>query len=261
MPIEPVDLYCREVGEGPPLVILHGLLGAGGNWHSLSRNVFGNQFSVYAVDLRNHGRSPHADRFDYPAMVADLEHFFDRRDLSEAHLLGHSMGGKTAMHYALAHPDGVSKLVVVDVAPRAYPPQHLPILEALKSVDFADVDSRDDVEEQLRRKISSEPVRQFLMKNLAYDRDAGAYSWQMALDIIHRNYEAINEAVENGRTYDGPVLVVRGERSDYVRDEDRTQIERLFPRARIETVAGAGHWVHADRPDVFAAVVVDFLTD
>lgn len=258
--IDPIDLHFKAYGGGPPLIVLHGLFGAGGNWHSLSRKVFAEHFTVYTVDLRNHGRSPHDDRFDYPAMVADLEHFLDKRGLSEASLLGHSMGGKVAMHAALTHPDRVSKLVVVDIAPRTYPPSHAPIFEALKSVEFSAVASREDVDEQLARRISSRAVRQFVMKNLSYDTETQAYSWQMALEAIHRNYEQINRAVEYDGTYEGPTLFVRGERSDYVREDDESLIRSLFPNARIETVEGAGHWVHADAPDALAEVVVGFLT-
>lgn len=260
MSIDPVDLYYKEYGDGPPLVILHGLLGAGGNWHTLSRSVFGERFTVYAADLRNHGRSPHHERFDFPAMVADLEHFFEARGLKESAVLGHSMGGKVAMHFALSHPRGVSQLVVVDIAPKAYPPSHASIFEALQAVDLSAADARSDVDEQLARLIKSRPVRQFLMKNLSYDSTAESYSWQMALDIIQRNYDRINEGIENGRTYDGPTLFVRGAESDYVLDEDESRIRRLFPSAIITSVEGAGHWVHADAPDAFADVVLDFLS-
>lgn len=259
MPIEPVDLHYKEYGEGPALVVLHGLLGSSSNWHTLSRSVFAEHFTVYAVDLRNHGRSPHADRFDYLAMVADLEAFFDARGRSDAFVLGHSMGGKTAMHLALRHPKRVSKLVVVDMAPRAYPPSHETILEALEAVDFSQVESRKDVDDQLAGRISSRAVRQFLMTNLAYDSERQTYSWQMGLEIIHRNYGRINQAVDTEYVYDGPALFVRGGQSQYVRDEDEAEIQRLFPGARMATIDDAGHWVHADAPDALATTVVDFL--
>lgn len=257
MPIEPLELHAATYGDGPPLIILHGLLGASGNWHSLSRNVFGNDFTVHALDLRNHGRSPHSDRFDYPSMVADVERYMENCELIDAFVLGHSMGGKTAMHLALSDPGLVAKLIVVDIAPKAYPPYHQEILEALRAVDPSTVTSRDDVDEALAERISSDPVRQFLLKNLAYD--SGTYHWQMGLDAIFENYDKINEAVESRRTYEGPALFIRGENSGYIEDGDMDQIRRLFSHARLETVPGAGHWIHADAPDAFGKIVMDFL--
>lgn len=266
MTIQPVDLHFKrydapqsEASFRPPLVILHGLLGSGGNWHTLASKAFAGRAPVYVVDLRNHGRSPHDDRFDYPAMVADLAHFFDARGLSDAAVLGHSLGGKVAMHFALEHADRVERLVVVDIAPRAYPPRHRPIFDALRSVDFGRVEDRSDVDTQLAETIPSRPVRQFLLKNLSYDAETGTYSWQPAVDVIFDNYDRINEAVENGRTYEGPTLFVRGGTSDYVTSEDEADVRRLFPRAETETIAGAGHWVHADGPDAFADIVLEFL--
>lgn len=260
MSIETVDLFHKQYGDGPPFLILHGLLGASGNWHSLSRNVFAEDFSVYALDLRNHGRSPHAERLDYPSMAADVERFFQIHALREAYLMGHSMGGKVAMQLALSDPGLIKKLIVVDVAPRAYPPYHREILDALQSIAPSSVSSRDDVEEALTERISSKPVRQFLLKNLAYDSDDDRYYWQMGLDAIAENYENVNQAIESDRRYDGPTLFVRGENSSYIDDEeDMDEIRRLFPKARLETIAGAGHWIHADKPDAFAEVVLDFL--
>jgi pimeloyl-ACP methyl ester carboxylesterase len=259
MPVEPVELYFKEYGEGPPLVILHGLLGASGNWHTLSRMAFAPRFKVYAVDLRNHGRSPHAEPFDNEAMAADLEAFLDARGHADAFVLGHSMGGKVAMHLALSRPERVARLVVVDIAPRAYPPTHEEILQALEAVDFSRVESRQDVDEQLAGRIPSRTVRQFLTTNLEYDSEKERYSWKMALEIIHRNYRQINEAVESEHPYDGPALFVRGAKSPYVRDEDEAGIREQFPAAQIATIEGAGHWVHAEASEELAELVVAFL--
>ncbi len=261
MAIETVDLYYKDYGDGPPFIILHGLLGSGGNWHTLSRNVFGQDFHVFTLDLRNHGRSPHTERMDYPSMAADVERFFQQHAIKQAYVLGHSMGGKAAMELALTDPGLVKRLIVVDVAPKAYPPRHEAILDALQSTDPSSAQSRDEVEKALEDKISSRTVRQFLMKNLAYDKEQERYYWQMGLDAIVANYEHISGPVESERTYDGPTLFVRGEKSDYIQDEDLEDIRRLFPNARITIVAGAGHWVHAEQPDEFARVVVDFLLE
>lgn len=251
-----MKLAYKRYGDGPPLLILHGLLGAGGNWHTLSNTAFGPHFTVFTVDLRNHGRSPHSDVFDYPSMVEDLLEFLETHALPHAHVLGHSMGGKVAMHLALAHPARVDRLVVVDMAPRAYPPRHLEILEALGGLDLATLGSRGEIDAALARRITSRPIRQFLLKNLDF-RD-GRYGWKMNLPAIHRNYAQINTLIDAGR-FDGPALFVRGGASDYVEDADLPAIRALFPHAEIVTIDGAGHWVHAERPDALAAAVLGFL--
>lgn len=258
MPAETVDLYYSDYGSGPPLVVLHGLLGASGNWHTLSRTAFAEHFHVFAVDQRNHGRSPHTDRLDYDAMAADVVAFLDRHGLDRAHLLGHSMGGKTAMHAALAHPDRVRRLVVVDMAPRAYPPHHTALIDALRGLDPGAYDDRAAIDAALARDVASKPVRQFLMKNLAYDD--GRYRWQMNVEAIHRHYGRINEAVEGERPFEGPTLFVRGGASEYLGADDLPAIRALFPQATLETIDGAGHWVHADQPDALAEAVAAFLT-
>jgi len=255
-----MELYFKKYGEsGPPLLILHGLLGASGNWHTLSQKRFSEHFQVYAVDQRNHGRSPHSERFGYAAMAEDVRDLIEREDLPPAHLLGHSMGGKTAMHAALRFPERVDRLVVADMAPRAYPPHHREILNALADLDLARHDERDSIDEALAERIPSKPVRQFLLKNLDYDSEGG-YSWKMNLDAISASYENVNAAVESDTPFEGPALFVRGEQSGYVMGDDEDDIRALFPQAEIVTVEGAGHWLHADEPQAFAGTVMDFLT-
>lgn len=258
-----MELFYNDYGEdGPPMIILHGLLGASGNWHTLSRTVFSEVAHVYAVDQRNHGRSPHSDRFDYDAMAADVKAFAERHDLGAATLLGHSMGGKTAMTAALQYPELVDRLIVVDMAPRKYPPQHRPLLDALQRIDPSEYADRQAIDDALSRDVESFAMRQFLLKNLAYDTDAEAYSWQMNLDAIIEHYDAVNAPVtvpEGGAPYDGPALFVRGGASPYVRDADADRIRELFPRAELQTIEGAGHWVHAEKPDALAEAVTGFL--
>ena len=260
----PANSENGSASEGRPLVILHGLLGASGNWHTLGRGPFSENRDVYALDQRNHGRSVHADAFGYAEMAGDLKHFLDEHDLAPAALLGHSMGGKTAMHTALAFPELVDRLVVVDVAPKAYPPHHEPIFEALRGLDLAALDDRKAIDRALSEQIKARPVRQFLLKNLDYDAEAGRYRWQMNLSAIHAAYDEISGGLSDalgGRTYDGPTLFVRGGRSDYVSDADLDDIRERFPQARMETVDGAGHWVHADQPEALAEVVTSFLSE
>lgn len=254
-----MHLYYKEYGHGTPLIILHGLLGSSGNWHTLSRNIFSDRYNVYAVDLRNHGRSPHSDRFDYEAMSDDVLRLMDDRGIDSAHVLGHSMGGKTAMHFATRHPDRVRKLIVADIAPRSYPGRHDEILDALHAVDPADFNEREEIDSALSEYLSSPGVRLFLMKNLMMDRETRKYTWQMNLPVIRNNYDRVNEALPEDAQFDGPTLFIRGDRSDYVTDEDRDGIRHHFPKANIVTLKNAGHWLHADQPDAFGKTVMAFL--
>jgi len=254
-----MDLFYNRYGtDGPPLLILHGLLGANGNWHTLSRSAFQTVATVYTIDQRNHGRSPHTDRLDYPSMAADVKEFIEQHELGRAHLLGHSMGGKTAMQAALTYPSVVDRLIVVDMAPRAYTPRHTDLLDALARIDPSDYEDRDAIDDALANDVPSWAIRQFLLKNLDYDGEE--YAWKMNLDAIRRHYDDINAAVAEDRTFDGPALFVRGADSDYVSDEDWPDIRARFPNADLVTIEGAGHWVHADAPDALAETVTDFLT-
>ena len=255
-----MDLFYKRYGtEGPPLLILHGLLGASGNWHTLSRTVFQNEARVFALDQRNHGRSPHADAFDYPTLAEDLHAFIDQQALRPATVMGHSMGGKTAMQAALTYPDDIDRLIVVDMAPRGYPPRHAELLDALAAIDPSIYDRRSDIDAALADDVPSRPIRQFLLKNLQHDGEQ--YTWQMNLDAIRANYEAIMAPIDSTATFDGPTLFIRGEHSDYVTDDDRPGIRDRFPQANLVTIPGADHWVHADAPDAFAETVVDFLSE
>lgn len=253
-----MKLFFQHYGEGFPLLILHGLLGASGNWHSMSRNVFGPAYSTYAIDQRNHGRSPHVDAMSYPLMAEDIARFMDDQALERAHLLGHSMGGKVAMTFALTYPDRVERLVVADIAPRAYPPHHTTIFDALSRLDVNALGSRAAIDEALAADIPSWPVRQFLLKNLAAE-SGGGFTWKMNLDALIRNYDALSAAVPESGIFTGSALFIRGGASDYVRDADEQDIYRLFPSAELLTVPGAGHWVHAEAPEAFGEAVMAFL--
>ena len=254
-----MELFYQEYGEGSPLLILHGLLGASGNWHTLSRNVFARHFHVFAVDLRNHGRSPHSDTFDLPSMAGDVIDFMDSRGLNDAFWLGHSMGGKVAMWAALDRPERVRRLVVADIAPKRYPPSHLPILEALRALDLKAHTSRAEIDATLSADIEDVAIRQFLLKNLTSD-GAGSYSWKMNLPAIYAGYARINQSLPSTSTYAKPALFIRGGQSRYILDADIPPIRRLFPEARIADLPGAGHWVHAEAPKPFSDLVVEFLS-
>jgi len=253
-------LHAQSYGSDslPPLIILHGLLGTSDNWHSLSQ-MFGNYFRTFALDARNHGRSPHSEVFQYQAMADDVVEFMIHENLPSASLLGHSMGGKTAALTALLHPELVNKLIVVDIAPRSYQSHHDQVFDALTSIDLSHYEFRKDIDVVLSSKIPEVSVRQFLMKNLARD-ETGRFHWKMNLEVIEKNYAQINEELPHDRQFDKPALFIRGENSEYIQMSDLTVIGELFPQAELVTIPDAGHWVHADAPEEFAAHVLDFLT-
>jgi esterase len=249
-------LNYQEYGSGRPLIILHGLLGSLDNWHALGKRL-GSAFMVLAVDQRNHGRSPHSDVFTYAAMADDVLELLDHRRITSAHVLGHSMGGKTAMQLALSRPDRVDKLVVVDIAPRAYPRLHDEILDALMLIDLPAFDSRQQVDDELSKKIPDFAVRQFLMKNLART-SAGGFIWKANLPAIYANYAGIAQEISSPRPFPNPTLFIKSNRSGYVLDSDAPSIKSLFPRGQI-TGVDAGHWIHAEAPDLFYDIVLRFL--
>jgi esterase len=244
-------------GEGPPLIILHGLFGSLDNWRTLSRK-FGRYYRVFAVDLRNHGSSPHSDDFSYPLMAQDLNSFMDGLSLSSACLLGHSMGGKVAMEFAVSNPNRVEKLVVVDIAPKEYMPQHDKILQELASLDLKKFTARMEIDIALRKAIPDHSVRQFLLKNLVRN-DAGVFAWRINLEGIARNYGEIIKSLHQNNCFGKPALFLKGENSNYIQQEDLPLITRFFPQARLVTVPNAGHWVQADAPAQFLTIVLSFL--
>lgn len=257
MPV-PVDLAYTEYGAGRPVLILHGLFGSGANWTAVARQL-GQQFRVFALDLRNHGASPWAERMDYPAMAADIAAFIARQRLGRAAVLGHSMGGKAGMVLALTQPALVERLVVVDIAPVARAPAHAANVEAMRALDLRGATRRGAVDALLRPHIPDDTVRLFLLQNLVPGPDG--LQWQINLDAILAGLEKISGFPDfpPGVEYPGPTLVVRGERSDYIEERDLPAFRRLFPNFRLVTIARAGHWVHADRTEEFLAELTPFL--
>ncbi len=253
-----VELSARVVGDGEPLVILHGLFGSGRNWLSLAQALSGSH-RVWCVDQRNHGESPHTAAMDYPAMAADLVRLLDRNGLQRVALIGHSMGGKTAMWLALHHPERVSRLLVVDIAPVSYAHDYETMIGAMQAVDFTQATRRDQVDAALRDAVPEAGVRQFLLTNVV-SRD-GRLQWRINLAAIGAALPALvdfpNPAPEC--RYPGPTLFLGGAESPYLRPEHEPRIFRLFPEADVEHLPGAGHWVHAERPDEFLAVARRFL--
>lgn len=254
-----MDLYFEKEGHGPPLIILHGLFGSGENWRSQAKWLEP-WFTVYRVDLRNHGQSPHSPEVGYDHMVEDLLELIERLDLRRVTLLGHSMGGKVAMGTALSHPDWVDALVVVDMAPKVYPPLNRPIFEALVSVDLTRCRSREDVDRALKVKLPELRLRSFLLKSLKVEHDR--VRWMFHLEGLWQGYEKILQNIElEGQVYPGRTLVLRGALSPYVRDPDLPVFARHFPAHRVVSLEGAGHWPHADRPRDFHQSVKEFLLE
>jgi pimeloyl-ACP methyl ester carboxylesterase len=252
-----MELNYKTFGQGEPLIILHGLFGMLDNWQTLARKL-GEHFTVFILDQRNHGRSPHAESHDYPAMAEDLKAFMERHFIMRSHLLGHSMGGKTVMQFALSQPDMVDKLIVVDMAPKAYPGGHQEIFEALFALKLEGEKSRIAVDKQLAERIPQHSIRQFLLKNLARDKEKG-FRLRMNLPVIYQDYEKILAPLQGDDIFDGDALFIRGADSPYVQDEDLSLIRTLFPRAKLETIAGAGHWVHAEKPRELLSQILNFL--
>lgn len=254
-----MELHYRSMGEGQPIIILHGVFGTSDNWQTFAKQI-ADQYQVFLPDQRNHGLSPHSDEFDYHVMAEDLREFIENHQLENPVILGHSMGGKVAMFFATKYPDKFDKLIVVDIAPRAYPVHHQKILEALGAVKINEITSRKEAEDQMKPIIAEAGIRQFLLKNLKREDNDG-FGWKLNLAVISQNIERIGEAVDDSQTVDKPVLFVGGEKSDYIREEDHPLIRKIFPKARITMVPGAGHWVHAEQPKLLLEEVTGFLKD
>lgn len=250
------ELYFRELGEGQPLIILHGLLGTSDNWLTLGKK-YAEHFKVYILDQRNHGQSFHDNEFSYPAMSQDLLDFMNSHDIEKAHILGHSMGGKVAMTFATEHPNRVYKLIVADIGPQAYPPHHEAIFKGLFSLDLAKLGSRKEADKKLVEVIPEFGIRQFLLKNLA--RNADSFEWKMNLDVIAKEIDRVGMGLSQNAGYGGKSLFVRGGKSDYVKDSDMNLIHSIFKNCKLETIEGAGHWLHAEKPDQFLSITLTFL--
>ena len=250
-------LHSRIVGEGKPFLILHGYFGMGDNWKSLG-NQFGENFEVHMIDQRNHGRSFHADEFDYELMVEDLYNYIQHHELEQIILLGHSMGGKTAMLFAVEYPELVDKLLIADISPRYYQPHHNEILKALNSVDFSIHTSRKLVEEQLSQYIPEAGVRQFLLKNV-YWREKGQLDFRFNLQSLTENNSEVGTALPSFTSFDGQTLFLAGGSSGYITEDEMPLIKAHFPNSEVVTIANAGHWLHAENPKEFYERVISFL--
>ncbi len=251
-------LHSKILGEGQPLIIIHGLFGSADNWGTLGKK-FAEYSEVHLIDLRNHGRSFHSNDMNYGLMVDDLIEYINHYKLEKPILLGHSMGGKTAMKLAIEHPATLDKLVIADIAPKYYPPHHQSIIKAMLSVDFSTISSRKEVDNILSNYISEIGVKQFILKNIYWKEDK-TLAFRMNIQAISNHYEDLMKSNLFGK-YDNPTLFLKGEKSFYIQEEDKKSIENLFPNATIKTISKAGHWLHAENPKDFFTEVIDFIKD
>ena len=250
------DLLNYEVqGNGPAVVIIHGLFGDLDNLKNLARSL-SSDYTTVVVDVRNHGDSFHSDTMEYPSMATDVLAVIDHLELDQVAVVGHSMGGKIAMELCLTQPERVACAVFADIAPVAYDARHDHILKALTAIDTSTLTSRKDADTELAKNIDTLGVRQFLLKNLRKTGDT--YDWRLNLSGITQAYSAITGAVSDGK-YGGPVLFIKGGDSDYLLTEHRPTINQLFPQAEAKLIEGTGHWLHAEKPQIFNRLVGTFL--
>lgn len=253
-----IELNYKSFGQGDAIIILHGLFGTLDNWQTIAKQL-SKEYYVFLIDQRNHGRSPHVEGFDYQLMAEDLHQFMEQNWIHQAHIIGHSMGGKTAMQFALEYEDMVNKLIVVDIAPKAYQGGHELILNALRNFPLQTIASRKEAEAfLLEQGIIDLGVRQFLLKNLTRSK-SGGYQWKMNFVEIDKNYQNILANINSNEQFDGDSLFIRGSKSNYIQDDDFPQIQKYFPNAQLSSVEDAGHWVHAEKPTELLNLVTNFL--
>lgn len=249
-------LHTEITGQGQAIVLIHGLFGSYENLGVIAR-ALADQWQVINMDMRNHGRSDWHDNMSYPLMAEDVRETLDHLGLHQVMLLGHSMGGKIAMEFALRYPERVSKLILADISPVQNKPRHLEILAALDSIELDSLESRQQADQQLAMTLQETGVRQFLLKSLYKDQDK--FRWRFHLKALIANYPQILEAPVSQGPYPGPVLFIKGGDSDYLLPEHQATIQHLFPHSKAKVIMGTGHWLHAEKPVAFAKIVTDFL--
>ncbi len=255
-----MSLYSLIFGEGQPFVILHGFLGMSDNWKTQGKRIGELGFQVHLIDQRNHGRSFHSEEFNYDLMASDLKQYCDEHELKEIVLLGHSMGGKTAMLFASIHSEYVDRLIINDISPRFYPVHHDRILEGLSALDFSTIRSRNQADEILAQYVPEISLRQFLMKNL-YWKEKGTMALRLNLPALLNHVSEVGEALPWQLIVDTETLFLRGDRSEYISDDDVELISAQFPNSRLATIPDAGHWLHADNPEAFFEEVKKFVRE
>ncbi len=251
-----MNLYYKELGTGKPLVILHGLFGSLDNWQTHAKRL-SDYFRVILVDQRNHGHSNWSNEFSYELLAADLKELTDQLGLKNFYLMGHSMGGKTAMTFVQNFENRVEKLIVVDIGIKQYPMHHKEILLGIHTVSSSDMSSRSEAEKLLIPFVPDFGTRQFLLKNL-YWKEKEKLAWRMNVAVLEQQMENILAPIPQKEVFT-PTLFIRGEKSGYILEEDFSELEDVFPDSTIETIENAGHWVHAEKPEEFLNLVLAYL--
>jgi esterase len=252
-------LNFKKIGEkGQPVIILHGVFGSLDNWLTIGKIISDKGFVIYLLDQRNHGRSPHEAPLDYPNMSADLDEFIKEHSIVNPILVGHSMGGKTVMQYAVEHPNAFIKMVVVDIAPKKYPIHHQKLLQGLNTIDTEQIQNRNEADQLLSAFEPVVAVRQFLLKNL-YRKEEGGFGWRFNLPVLSTDMHKVGHEISKLTTVDKPALFMRGGNSNYVLDEDWKDILDIFPQATLETIPNSGHWVQAEQPKAFVDTLLHFI--
>ena len=252
-----MKLHFKKFGSGDPVLILHGLFGISDNWITIAKSL-AKKYLVYLLDMRNHGRSPHTEAFTYADMVEDIYEFLTDMSLRQVSIIGHSMGGKTAMNFAQEYPHRINKLISIDISPRKYPVFHRNIIDGLLTLDISKLNSRKDADEKLTEKISSRRIRQFLLKNLTRNDD-GFFTWRINLPVIAESLSEIGAEIKSKSTFSTPTLFIRGGKSEYIGDSDFQLIQDQFTNSEIITIPGASHRVHSEAPEEVFKVIDAFL--
>lgn len=253
-----MQLNYKQIGQGPHVILIHGLFGSLENLNVIAKPL-SEHFCITNVDLRNHGLSPHSDEMDYDAMASDIVELMVTLNIKKAHIVGHSMGGKVAMQLALTHPELVDKLVVLDIAPVSYPARHTQILAALNIIKNADISDRKQADLLMQPYINELGVRQFLLKSL-YKNDNGQFVWRFNLSVLDKKYSIITDNINANNSCLCETLFIKGNDSDYILAEHRDAINALFKNVSAKIIHGAGHWLHAQKPQAVNKAINDFLT-
>lgn len=251
-------LHSNIIGEGKPLLIIHGLFGMSDNWKTLGTRFGAQGFRVHLIDMRNHGKSFHSDVFDYEAMADDVFRYCQLNDLEKISIIGHSMGGKAIMFFAATYPEIITKMIVADIGPKYYAPHHQTILKALNAVDFSAITTRNEVEEVLKKYISDFGTLQFLLKNLFW-KSPNQLAFRFNLETITDKISNVGAALPENVVVNLQTLFLRGGNSDYIQEDDYQSIQKQFPNSQFETISNVGHWLHAENPDLFFEISNRFL--
>jgi esterase len=253
-----MELFYRKIGEnGPALLIMHGVFGMSDNWLGIAK-VLAEKYTVYLLDLQNHGQSPHSNELSYSSMATDLAQFIESHQLVKPYIVGHSMGGKVLMTFADAYPNIAQKIAIIDIAPRFYPVHHHMLLQGLNTIDIVNLESRTQANEYMKRFEDSEGVRQFLLKNL-YRPETGGFGWRFNLKILTEQIANVSEEVYPKTCIETETLFMYGENSSYITETDIQEIEQHYSHVSFKKIANAGHWVQADQPLAFTECLLEFL--